>query len=160
VLSVLWPKWHPSLVPAATLFCPCLPFIHPTTTHTRILHPHHQIISTLCDITCCCCFAPSLPSPSLPPLSLQVRSLAAAAANTKRHGAPYRHMLFYGKWADDACCMNQMTFQPAGMLGSGCSHAHSRCQQVLLCGLAMLPGLLVDEPPPLPLRISSLMISQ
>jgi len=26
----------------------------------------------------------------------QVRSLAAAAANTKRHGAPYRHMLFYG----------------------------------------------------------------
>ena len=27
----------------------------------------------------------------------QVRSLAAMAANTKRHGAPYRHMLYYGK---------------------------------------------------------------
>ncbi|KIY92182.1 hypothetical protein MNEG_15781 [Monoraphidium neglectum] len=26
----------------------------------------------------------------------QVRSLAATAANTKRHGAPFRHMLFYG----------------------------------------------------------------
>jgi hypothetical protein len=26
----------------------------------------------------------------------RVRSLAAAAANTKLHGAPYRHMLFYG----------------------------------------------------------------
>ncbi|GBF92094.1 hypothetical protein Rsub_04441 [Raphidocelis subcapitata] len=26
----------------------------------------------------------------------QVRSLAAMAANTKRHGAPFRHMLFYG----------------------------------------------------------------
>eukprot|EP00877_Chromochloris_zofingiensis_P015243 jgi/Chrzof1/9973/Cz04g22140.t1 len=26
----------------------------------------------------------------------QVRSLAAMASNTKRHGAPYRHMLFYG----------------------------------------------------------------
>lgn len=25
-----------------------------------------------------------------------VRALAAAAANTKRHGAPFRHMLFYG----------------------------------------------------------------
>lgn len=28
----------------------------------------------------------------------RVRSLAAAAANTKLHGAPYRHMLFYGAW--------------------------------------------------------------
>lgn len=27
----------------------------------------------------------------------RVRSLAAAAANTKLHGAPYRHMLFYGE---------------------------------------------------------------
>lgn len=27
----------------------------------------------------------------------RVRSLAAAASNTKVHGAPYRHMLFYGK---------------------------------------------------------------
>jgi hypothetical protein len=26
----------------------------------------------------------------------RVRSLAAVAANTKRHGAPFRHMLFYG----------------------------------------------------------------
>lgn len=25
-----------------------------------------------------------------------VRMMAAAAANTKRHGAPFRHMLFYG----------------------------------------------------------------
>ncbi len=33
------------------------------------------------------------------PLHDRVRSLAAAAANTKRHGAPYRHMLFYGKHA-------------------------------------------------------------
>lgn len=27
----------------------------------------------------------------------RVRSLAAMAANTKLHGAPYRHMLFYGE---------------------------------------------------------------
>lgn len=30
------------------------------------------------------------------PLHDRVRSLAASAANTKLHGAPYRHMLFYG----------------------------------------------------------------
>jgi len=30
----------------------------------------------------------------------RVRSLAATAANTKLHGAPYRHMLFYGRWTD------------------------------------------------------------
>jgi hypothetical protein len=32
----------------------------------------------------------------------RVRSLAAAAANTKLHGAPYRHMLFYGGFTLDA----------------------------------------------------------
>jgi hypothetical protein len=46
----------------------------------------------------------------------RVRSLAAAAANTKLHGAPYRHMLFYGElmrvlcWAmddvDALCCLS------------------------------------------------------
>lgn len=33
-----------------------------------------------------------------------VRMLAAAAANTKRHGAPFRHMLFYGP---PGACMGQ-----------------------------------------------------
>lgn len=40
---------------------------------------------------------PQPPSPNPQPLPLQVRSLAAMAANTKRHGAPFRHMLFYGE---------------------------------------------------------------
>jgi hypothetical protein len=39
--------------------------------------------------------AAPLPTPPYHPPS-QVRSLAAMAANTKRHGAPFRHMLFYG----------------------------------------------------------------
>lgn len=30
-------------------------------------------------------------------LHSNVRLLASSAANTKRHGAPFRHMLFYGK---------------------------------------------------------------
>lgn len=32
-----------------------------------------------------------------PELHDHVRALAAVTANTKRHGAPYRHMLFYGE---------------------------------------------------------------
>ncbi len=40
-----------------------------------------------------------------------VRSLAAMAANTKRHGAPFRHMLFYGKRHDLVCwCLTQLPF--------------------------------------------------
>lgn len=31
------------------------------------------------------------------PLQDHVRSLAALTANVKRHGAPFRHMLFYGE---------------------------------------------------------------
>ena len=29
-------------------------------------------------------------------LQERVRALAAVTANTKRHGAPFRHMMFYG----------------------------------------------------------------
>ncbi len=29
-----------------------------------------------------------------------VRMMAAASANTKKHGAPFRHMLFYGALLD------------------------------------------------------------
>lgn len=33
-------------------------------------------------------------------LQEHVRALAAVTGNTKRHGAPFRHMLFYGEWPD------------------------------------------------------------
>ena len=38
-----------------------------------------------------------------PELQDHVRALAAVTANTKRHGAPFRHMLFYG---EAAACVN------------------------------------------------------
>ena len=42
----------------------------------------------------------SAAAPACPPgLQEHVRALAAVTANTKRHGAPFRHMLFYGEGA-------------------------------------------------------------
>ena len=34
-----------------------------------------------------------------------VRMMAAASANTKMHGAPFRHMLFYGEWICTTTCV-------------------------------------------------------
>ena len=34
-------------------------------------------------------------------LHTNVRLLASSAANTKKHGAPFRHMLFYGGWVGE-----------------------------------------------------------
>jgi hypothetical protein len=43
------------------------------------------------------------------PAALQehVRALAAVTSNTKRHGAPFRHMLFYGtrRCPYSRCCL-------------------------------------------------------
>ena len=40
-------------------------------------------------------------------LQERVRALAAVTANTKRHGAPFRHMMFYGA---HACLRVAVTF--------------------------------------------------
>lgn len=38
-------------------------------------------------------------------LHSNVRLIAASAANTKLHGAPFRHMLFYGGWVAGSLCV-------------------------------------------------------
>lgn len=52
----------------------------------------------------CLALTSSVPNSSPPPSSQDhVRSLAALTANVKRHGAPFRHMLFYGERRHAVC---------------------------------------------------------
>jgi hypothetical protein len=45
----------------------------------------------------------------------RVRALAATAANTKLHGAPYRHMLFYGEPSTNTPLQLTMHAQPCSL---------------------------------------------
>ena len=52
-------------------------------------------------------------------LQEHVRALAAVTGNTKRHGAPFRHMLFYGGWPESSGWLRaRVGKRHAGMLAT------------------------------------------
>ena len=63
-----------------------------------------------------------------------VRALAAVTSNTKSHGAPFRHMLFYGYFRSPSCVAG-----PIALVGGSCTQLAWLLPPLLSLIQSMLP---------------------
>ena len=78
-------------------------------------------------------------------LQERVRALAAVTANTRRHGAPFRHMMFYGANARPRACSrcNSSIDSRHGKAVGSCLHRQTLSCRQQRSGTWTTPGILL-----------------